>query len=328
MAKNRDQSDAPSPNGDKQKKHRSPNFPVFDLGKAEEKIKLLFQAYRQFATPQDAMIVKLGYKAESSAGMQAVAALRAFGMMVDSGSGKDRKLTITDLGMKLALGHPTRPELLKQAALFPKVHREIWTRFYTPQHGLAPDDVIRPYLTIDRPEGKFNPESVAPFLSQFKRTIHIANLITSGNMSDEPPEPDAGQDQGGGGAQVGDYVQWTSQGMAMFHTPRKVVRIEEKNGDKFAAIVGDDGKEGWAPLNQLTVEDPQKGGDQDFKPPVINRQDDPPSPGNEESRWKLPSGNAVLRYPANMTEKDFVILQRQVSLLKLAITGVDDQPDS
>lgn len=128
--------------------------------------------------------------------------------------------------------------------------------------------------------------------------------------------------------QVGDLVQWTSQGIAQFSTPRKVTRIEEKDGEKYAAVLGDDGKEGWAPMAQLTVEKQSEGslaGSSAFKPPVVNQS--PLEPGMEESRWKLPSGHAVLRLPAKLTTRDFQVLKRQIELLEFSVTGEESKEE-
>lgn len=315
-------------------KHRSPNYPALGLEKALGKVGALVRNKRHYVPLRTAMD-QMDYKPDSSTGQQAVAALKYFGLVNLEGVGDKRQIRMSDRAAKIVASHPDRERLIREAALLPPIHREVWDRFYKGTDGLAPDEAIKQYLVWDREDTKFSPESVDGFIEQFKQTIRFAKLDSSDTMpngagTNGEDESEAAPDPVG----VGDWVQWVSQGMAQFSTPRQVVQIRERDGEKFVCVLGDDGKEGWAPMSQITVEKPAEGVSRGreqappFQPPAVHGRFNEPSGDVEESRWKLPSGHAVLRYPAKMTERDFKVLQKQVELLRFAVIGEDDDVDS
>src|SRR5688572_8359223 len=107
-------------------KARSPNYPSLSLAKAIEKAGVLHGRYKRHPVPVNAAFQAMEYKAGSSTGQQAIAALRAFGLMDVQGSGENRKVQVSDRAQKILLNHPSRPTLLREAALNPKIHKEIW----------------------------------------------------------------------------------------------------------------------------------------------------------------------------------------------------------
>jgi len=78
-------------------------------------------------------------------------------------------------------------DLLKQSALRPAIHAELWQKY---SGNIPGDELIRHYLAFDRPEGTFNMESVGGFIARFRETIAFANLT----QSDTIPA-DAGSDE-------------------------------------------------------------------------------------------------------------------------------------
>src|SRR5688572_16075116 len=86
-----------------EKKHRSPAYPFVGLGKAVERAKALYAAEKRHAAPLNAVVTHWGYGGKSSGGLQTVSALKQFGFLVDTGSGDDRKVQLTDLAFKILL---------------------------------------------------------------------------------------------------------------------------------------------------------------------------------------------------------------------------------
>jgi hypothetical protein len=168
---------------DKVAKQRSPNYPVIDLEKAVERAGVLHGSYRTQPVNAATAATKLGYKIGSSVSGQVLAAMRAFGLIVAEGSAKERKVKVSEAGEKIILNHSSRPKLLQEAALAPKIHRELWDRFFAGKAAPDPDDLIKHYLQWDRVQGKFNPESIGPLLNQLKRTIKFAKLDSSATIS-------------------------------------------------------------------------------------------------------------------------------------------------
>lgn len=196
MSQEQDQAGVGVSDGVKIKTTRSPNYPSINLETAVSKTNTLFQAFRHHPMPQVQVMKKLGYKPDSSVGQQITAALKAFGLVDITGSGKNRLVAISERGEKIVRSHPDRPELIGMAALTPRIHTELWSRFY----GVGketPIEVVRHYLIWERSEGKFNEQVVDQFLAQFAETISFANLNTSGIIS--PGELDEADETPGNG---------------------------------------------------------------------------------------------------------------------------------
>lgn len=166
------------------KKTRSPNYPSINLETAVSKTNTLFQAFRRHPMPQAQVLQKLDYTADSSVGQQVIAALKAYGLVDTTGTGKNRTVAITEPGEQIVRSHPDRPMLLGAAALAPRIHMELWGKYYSADKE-TPIEVVQNYLLWDRPEGKFNEQVVDQFLAQFTETISFANLNTSGIISPE-----------------------------------------------------------------------------------------------------------------------------------------------
>jgi hypothetical protein len=172
-----DKPASPRPASPQSKKQRSPNYPAFSLEHAISKVSLLYAKNKRFPVPMTTAIEQMDYRRDSSTGQQAIAALKAFALLEDQGSGENRKVQVTDLAMKIILGHADK-KMLRDAALAPALNAEVWGKFFSAEDGLAPDQAIFHYLVFDR-DGKFNPESAPSFIAQLKNTARFAGLDTS-----------------------------------------------------------------------------------------------------------------------------------------------------
>lgn len=72
-----------------------------------------------------------------------------------------------------------RRDLIRKAALAPKMHRELWDKW---RNELPIDAEIRHYLIFDR---KFSENGAADLIAEYKATIGYAGLLEAGNMSSE-----------------------------------------------------------------------------------------------------------------------------------------------
>ncbi len=173
---------------------RSPAYPGLGLEEAIRKAQLLYAQNDHHAAPLDGVAATWEYAPTSSSLFQAIAALKQFGLLVDEGSGADRKVKLTELAMDILLheeGSLDRVAAIQAAALNPKLHRELWDKY---DERLPPSDhPIRFYLLRERPDGVFNKDSVDGFIGQFRGTIQFAGLGKSDKMatpdtrSQEPP---------------------------------------------------------------------------------------------------------------------------------------------
>jgi len=162
----------------KKSKHRSPNYPAISLEKALERAQVIKdQAGRNFMGASVAHHL-WGYK--KGAGDQQIAALKAFGLVEAQGEADKRQIRLTDTAWRILGNAPDRGELLKEAALKPGIHAQIWQKY----GGDLPkaDQVISDWLVWEK---GFNQSFVGGFIDQLRDTIAFANLSLSDKV-----EPD------------------------------------------------------------------------------------------------------------------------------------------
>jgi len=118
-------------------------------------------------------------KATSGSTDRSVAALLAYGLIEDSGSGEARKIKISESGWRiLEDGRPgVQEKMLSEAALKPSIIQEyaqLWSEG-------RPDDTHA--LSQLKFEGGFTPDGASQFLRVFDETIRF----TKGTQSDKIP---------------------------------------------------------------------------------------------------------------------------------------------
>lgn len=168
-----------------EQRHRSPNYPAVDLAKAVERTRVLYDRNKRHPVPVSVASETWGYKANSSASLQCIAALKAYGLIDVEGSAKSRRIRVSDTGWKIVGGHSDRDELLREAAHNPPLFLELLGK-YGPD--LPDDGVLRHYLVFDREEGTFNEDSVDSFIANFRETISFAKLIEDDKIRGDVPE--------------------------------------------------------------------------------------------------------------------------------------------
>jgi hypothetical protein len=184
--------EATAPPGPAKQKKRSPSYPGIDLPTALQRAKAIYDAQRNSPAHVDAILQHWGYKPKSGAGLVALAALKKFGLMQDEGSGEARQARLTDLALDILLDSrddsSERDAKIRQAALNPTIHRELWE-----DHGgsLPPSDAGLVYeLTRKR---DFTENAARELLREFRNTISFANLEGGGSLSRHEGD---GDDQG------------------------------------------------------------------------------------------------------------------------------------
>jgi hypothetical protein len=116
----------------------------------------------------------MGYSFNSSTGKLALAAMRSFELFENVQGGTNATVKLTTLALDIASDYVRESakwwEAVKQVALAPNVHRQLWDK-YGP--NLPADDELRRYLVR---ELKFNDNAVGPFIQEYKNTIEFAKL--------------------------------------------------------------------------------------------------------------------------------------------------------
>ena len=167
---------------------RSPPFPFIPLGKVVDRARQLYPKALHHAVGLNILAEAWSYGKKSSGLVQTAAALTQFGLMVVEGSGERRKYQLTKEAIRILQDadpdSEKRMELLKRAALAPKVHQELWAKFTT---GIVSDSVIRNYLMFDRAEADESPfsmEAANSLINVYKSSISFAN-IDAGDVPSE-----------------------------------------------------------------------------------------------------------------------------------------------
>jgi hypothetical protein len=279
---------------EKRKRMRSPEHPFINLETALKRAKQFYDVAIRNAISINSAMKSWGYAVNSSGGLQTTAALISFGLLKDEGTGDKRKVQLTPLALRILLDvrpdSPERPELIKQAALAPKIHKQLWERW-----GAArPNDMeIRHVLTVEW-QPPFNEKSVDGFIKEYTETVRFANL----DQSDEAPVQPADQPQDGVASyapRIGDYVQWEQNGILVLPEPTRVCAMTPDG--KFARLEGSDT---GIPIGELIREKAPAGAATPL-PPIPPPQA-LPGTRTQKDIFSLKEGEVTLFWPSPLSE--------------------------
>jgi DNA-binding PadR family transcriptional regulator len=164
---------------DRAKKERSPSYPFISLPRAIERAQSFNEAHRRSPARVAAIADTWKYAPSSSGLLQTLSALKAYGLLEDTGKGQDRKVQLTDLGQKIL--HDTRPgakeTAIREAALGPRLFREYAEKWLPVRPS---DSHCLSELRIDR---GFTDVASKMFLRSFDETFAFANLSGEDKLS-------------------------------------------------------------------------------------------------------------------------------------------------
>ena len=165
------------------KKERSPSFPFIGLTKALERAQAVYAHARRHEARASDVAAAWGLAPKSSGTLQTIAALLAYGLLEDSGSGDSRKLKITDLAFKAMEDQRpgAREQALAEAALKPKLIAEYVEKW---KDGRPADGICISELRIDR---GFTEDGAKAFLRVFDDTVGFTSPQESDNQVDNTP---------------------------------------------------------------------------------------------------------------------------------------------
>ncbi len=283
---------------DKRKRMRSPEHPFINLETALKRAKQFYDIAIRNAISINSAIRSWGYAVNSSGGLQTTAALISFGLLKDEGTGEKRKVQLTPFALRILLDvrpdSAERAELLKQAALAPKIHKQLWDKW-----GAArPNDMeIRHVLTVEW-EPPFNEKSVDGFIEEYTETVRFANLDQSGGTPADQPE----QSQKGAESyvpKIGDYVQWEINDVLQLPEPTRVRAIA---ADGKFVMLGDSNT--GVPVEQLIPEQAPAGAAAGVITPTVDFRPQAPAAGKlQKDIFSLKEGEVVLFWPSPLSEE-------------------------
>ena len=228
------------PKKDQKPRHRSPNYPAIGLKAAVGKIEALYKADGWAASPKLAALKHMGYDKLHSEAARTLSALKSFGLIEET---VDR-VKLTQRAIEIVArphGDVRREKALKDSAVSPEIYQQVMEEYRL--SGLPSDSSLKSDLITVR---KFNPSAVDGFVRDFRETIDLAGLSDYRSVdqqsikeeaSNHPPSP-----------QIGDFVQWESDGQIQFQEPRRLRALTE---DGLWGFV--DGSDTGLPIEEIKV---------------------------------------------------------------------------
>lgn len=184
----------------KAKKHRSPAYPGITLQQAIKRATEFYEKEHRNSASFKAAVSHWGYSEKSSGALVTVAALKSFGLLDEIDGGSGRTFQVSPLGLKIIADK--RPEsnerdaAIREAALKPKIHAEIWRKY----NGRVPSDAELQYRMEN--DWHFNLNVIGAFIKEFRDTISFAKVTESdkvGEVSEEDePEIEGAEVEVGG----------------------------------------------------------------------------------------------------------------------------------
>lgn len=162
---------------EKRKRGRSPSYPGIGLEEALERARVVWDTEKKHAASIDTLQGHWGYASRSGQGSIIVAALKKFGLIEDEGMGNARRARLSELAQRIILDEredsSERDALIRDAALRPPIHRELWEEFQ--REGSVPSDANFAHKL--RFERNFTDRAIREFIPQFRETLAFAKLI-------------------------------------------------------------------------------------------------------------------------------------------------------
>lgn len=299
---------------EKRKRTRSPQFPFINLETALIRARQFYDQEKRNAVNVAVATKDWGFADNSSSGAQTIATLTSFGLMQDEGIGDRRTVRLSPNALRILLDQrpdsTERAELIKQAALAPKIHQQLWEKLGA---DMPSDAQIRHMLLFDWPV-PFNENAVDGFIRQYRDTIAFAKLIESDKVASEVKDSGDSKDETPYVAQIGDWVQWErSSGDLGFPEPKRVKGLSPDGNWAYV-----DGQYGAVERNQLIhASAPENLPD----PKPTQRMPSPPKTYMQEFVVPLSDGNkAVFQYPNVLTQADVDDLKDSLKILERKIS--------
>jgi hypothetical protein len=305
----------------KAKKHRSPTYPGINLQQAIKRAVEFYEKEHRNPASFKAAVSHWDYSEKSSGALVTAAALKSFGLLDEIDAGTGRTFQVSPLGLKIVADK--RPEsserdaAIREAALRPKIHAEIWRKY----NGRLPSDAELQYRLEN--DWHFNTNAIGAFIKELRDTISFAKVTESDKIGetggDEELEPDV---------QVGKFVQWISRGVEQFKQPKKVVGFS--NDGKYGFV---EGEKTGVPVEELEICDPPA----QTPPPVppalkwTRRELQPPPAGGSHMRNEVFSlddgGEVVITWPSPLPTEVIADIKDWLKIVERKIARSVEKPE-
>lgn len=215
------------PAGNQRRRERSPAYPGIDLETALSRARAFYASEGRHAAPVTATLADWGYKSKTGPALRTLGAMKHFGLMVDQGSLENRLMRLSPLALKILLDErpvsPERQQAIREAALAPRIHRELWDKY----GGSLPSDAnLEHELVVNR---SFIRSAAQELIKELKATMAFAK--PAGGAYDEGTADDVEEDSAmqegssSAAARSGDSVQSSAVLQYRFPLPIGMAQI-------------------------------------------------------------------------------------------------------
>jgi hypothetical protein len=295
---------------------RSPSCPIWSLPEALDAVRKIEQVYRKIAADRSEAAKLIGYASQSGPANKALADLAAYGLVERAGKGE---LRVTDRATAILYpdNESERRHNIEAAALDPPLWRELWEKFpgmFSPPEGGVATYLNRAGFSLNniRPAMKAYLATLA-FWEQAGATKSNSSIGVKGADSKVPEDEKPTY----GGAKVGDFIQWESNGALQFEKPQRVRGLTDDGEWAFV-----EGSETGLPMSEVIVQ--ERGTSVGRAPPVLPLESITGATEKGEiewNRWK-PGAETTVRFlvrgPMGVKEigKLIVLLEAQKAVLE------------
>lgn len=223
-------------------RHRSPAYPALTINDAVSRTHALFLKEGKHAALASTAVRHWGYKAKSSGGLKVIAALKAYGLLVDEGSGVHRKVQLTADGLSIVRDErdvsPERGQLIAKAAFRPKIISEMWERFGA---ELPSEDTVKHFLVV---EHDYNPNAVSDIIRAYQGAASHRKQQEEKPFAEEPPVVETNMSitpfttQSGGQVRMRQDTFTLEEGTVILHWPGRLSRESYDDLKDWLEIMG------------------------------------------------------------------------------------------
>lgn len=250
---------------------QSPGYPNFPLEKAVDLVGLVFENDRRNIVDREVAAKHIGYSGLSGASEKALATLAHYNLLQKAGKGQTQ-VTQTAVDILHPDSEEDRAVALRDAAFSPAIFASISERF---ADGPPSEGALKSWLKREN----FLDRAINPVTKAYLETLRYLEqqkAIESGGVtpvSESEQSSRNGHNRRFGGANLGDLVQWESNGALQFERPLRVRAVSDDG--QWIAVEGTDT---GIPMSQILVEQAAS----QTTPPVF--------PRNEENNVGLTDG--------------------------------------
>lgn len=222
---------------------RGPSYPYVGLEEAIALARKVYDHAKRGPAPIDSLITEgFKYTSTSSSGAKVLAALRAFELIEDAPGANGKAVRLTPRSVRILLDDPEsaeRKDEIKTAALAPKWYEYCWNKW-----GADMPPAMKHNLLV---EHGFVESTVDGFLKDYRTTMAFAGLLDDKLFGKSEKSAIQSKSQ----FQIGDYVQWETQGCLRLPSARRITAFLD--GGKFATV---EGSSNPIPVAELIPADP------------------------------------------------------------------------